>query len=119
MSENLPLGSVDAILAIDDREIHSVDVPEWKCSVKVQPLTKAQEHAIRKRATRGNKVDEQLVEGLYFVHGVVEPKFTPDQVNRIMEKNSSAVNKVLLKIMDISGISEEAAEEADEDMKSE
>lgn len=114
---NLPLGNLADILAMNDVSEKVIDVPEWGCSVKIKGLTKAQQIALRKQAVFRGTVDEAKMEGLLFVYGVVEPKFAPEHIDRLFEHSSGPVDKVLLEIMRLSGMSDDADKEAEADFR--
>ena len=110
MSEIL---SVASILAADDRTIETVEVAEWGGSVKVQAFTKRQSSDIRRGAMVGDNVDSDLLEKALFLNGVIEPIFTDEQYNLLMEKSAVAVDKVTKAVMEVSGMSEKAGKEAE------
>lgn len=116
--KSLPMGNVADILARQDAAEKVVDVPEWGCSVKVRAISKGRELLIRKQAVSGNNIDEQRLESLYFVYGVVEPEFTPEHIGQLLDKSSGPFNKVLQEVLKISGLTDEDVEAAKADMKS-
>lgn len=108
----LPLGNIADILAVQDIKEKMVEVPEWGCSVKIKALTKADQIRVRKMSVQGNQVDAEKMEGFMFLYGVVEPKFEPEHLDRLFDKSSGAVDKILAEILSISGMTDEDAEDA-------
>jgi hypothetical protein len=96
--------SVEDILKASDVKEKEIYVEEWKGTVKIRGLTKEAELRIRKEAEKGGGIDEALFEKLLFKECVVEPKLTLEQVEEVFKKSSNAVNKVLLEIVNISGL---------------
>ena len=115
--QELPIGTLEQILSAKDTNEDFVNVPEWGCKVKVKGLTKADQVRLRKQSTRAGKVDESKLEGLVLVNGMVEPKITPDRVDALFEKSSGAVDRVLLRIFELSGMTDNQGEEAEADFR--
>lgn len=109
--QELPLGTVEGILAAPDIATETMPIPEWGCSIRVRGLTKIQQQAIRKEAARGqrnNEPDSDRIEMLMFLTGVVEPKFERGHYPQLMEKNSGVLDRVLQRIAKLSGADPEA-----------
>lgn len=117
MTENLPIGNLADILAIDDTQESVVNIPEWNCSVRVKSLTKSRQIALRKQSTIRGVVDENRLEGLLFIYGVVEPQFSPEHVDRLFEKSSGAVDRILQEILTLSGMTEDVTKAAEADFQ--
>lgn len=106
--------SVEDILAIDDIGLDEVVVPEWNnAKFVIRALTmeetiKATRAATRKVKQGGKEVDEidQLAMSRnLFQYAVVEPQFTPEQVERLFQKNASAVARVVAAINTVNALS--------------
>lgn len=115
--------SADAILAIPGAVAEEIEVPEWGGWVKVKPLSKSQQLKVRKSAVKNGVVDSRLLEGLIFVEGVVHPKtevplFDKSQIDTLFSKPSAVIDRLLGYIMDASGMTEDAEDDAEEDLKS-
>lgn len=110
--------TADEIFAAKDIEEIEVEVPQWGGFVKIRTLSQKQSAELRKRAMRTNpttkvtEMDNEALEALLFIEGVVEPKFTMADYGKIIDKSMSAVTIVLRAIMDASGFSSEAVSEA-------
>ena len=112
--------SADEIYAANDIEERDVEVPQWGqgVGVRIRTLTQRQSAGLRKQATRMNQVtrqqeiDNELLEALLFVEGVIEPKFTMADYGKLQDKSMAAMSLILKEIMAASGLSEDAIREA-------
>lgn len=102
--------TLDDILKSDDTARMEVSVPEWgNKTLFLRGLTKAQQAGIREQAKINDEVDEALVSKGIFREGVDEPKFTPEQVNAIWEKQAGVIDGILMTILRLSGMDKEAS----------
>ena len=102
----LPIGTVEAILAADDVPEELVPVPEWNCSVLVRGFTKrAQQRWRKEAANEKGEIDTARLEMLMFVNGVAEPAFTEEHYEALLDKAAGAVDRVLKKVLELSGLS--------------
>lgn len=113
--DDFPVGTLADILAFDDTKETWVNVPEWKCKVKVKTLSKAEQIRARRGATVRGELDEGRLEGLLLVTGIVEPKFSKDHIDRLLSKNAAPLDRLLQEIMGLSDMSDDVAKEADAD----
>ncbi len=104
--------SAEAILAVNDLIEETVEVPEWGGAVRVRAFTKALQQQMREDARIGGEVQNDRLEMLMFVYGVIEPQFTPEQCELLRRKNAGALDRVLDRILTISGLKAEAVEVA-------
>ena len=110
--------TAEEIWAAKDIEERTVDIPQWGGAVRIRTFSKKQADSMRKRATHQDRftkqdvVDNEMLEALLFVEGVVEPAFTLDDYDRLQEKSAVAVSLVLRAIMDASGLSQLAVSDA-------
>ena len=120
MATQLRILTADEIYAADDIEERVVPVPQWgrDAGVRIRALSQKQAGELRKRASRTNMVTKQVeidndtLEALLFVEGVVEPKFTLTDYARLQDKSMAAMGLIQREILDISGMSEAAVKEA-------
>ena len=105
--------TVEEILTAPDLEEKRVEVPEWGGSVRIRSFTKEQQQALRKAATVGGEVDNDYLELLMFVNGVIEPRFSEDQAVLLKDKNAGAVDRVLKALMEITGLNKDAVKAAE------
>lgn len=116
-----PILSVDAILNASDLPEEVVPVPEWGGAVKVRGFTKAKQGELIKQATTKvmeagkpvDKLDNEKLQLLMFVHGVIEPSFTPEHAGALAQKSAGAIDKVIKRVMVLSGWNPEAVKAAE------
>ena len=106
----------------DLKEAVVKDVPEAGLSVRVRALPAKYSAAVQSQlklesGPRGDQVariDVERMEILQFLHGVIDPKFSPQDVEVIFEKYGPAARKVVAKIDELSGIDKEAIEKVEQ-----
>ena len=106
-------GNTDDILASVDVREKELDVPEWQCSLLLRGLTKRQQLEVRKNSQLANgETDQNQVELNLFMAGVVEPQFRPEHFGRLIDKSAGAIDRVNKEITALSGMTDDAVEEA-------
>ena len=102
-----------------EEEVH--DVPVTGSSVLVRGLparysaeVMGQMKVVQVGREQVAKIDVPEMERLQFVHGCVDPKFTPDEARVIQERFGPAFKKVIAKIDELSGIDKEAIEKGEQ-----
>ncbi len=114
----LEIGTLSSILSQPADEIKVVDVPEWKCKVKIKSLTKAEQIKLRKASTVRGTVDETRLEMNLFVYSMVEPRLTIDQVDELFTKaNVKGLNRVTAEIIKLSALDDSHLKDAEEDFQ--
>jgi hypothetical protein len=119
----LPLGTVDQILerAPNDLVEETLEVPEWGCSVKVRSFTAGQNAVIKQRglAFKGEdtKVAWAEMEIAQFQQGVVDPRFTEEQVRKLHATSGRGFARVIQKLDDLSGTDKEALRKAQDEFQ--
>ena len=114
----LPIGTVEDILAAAPGDLvqEVIDVPEWGCSLKLQSLTAAQAAAIKSVGLDYKGEDLEVgwaaMEKEQFIQGVVEPSFTPQQVNQLYATSGRGFARVLAWLDAKSSIDKEALQNA-------
>jgi len=95
----LPIGTVEGILeeAPNDIVDEVLEIPEWKCSVRVRSFTASQAAKIRSAVvnTATDEFDWTESEVLQFMAAVVEPKFEEEDVRRLHKSSSYGFKRVL------------------------
>lgn len=116
--KSFDMATVDEILAFRDEKTEIITIPDWNNkAVKVKGLTKAEELSMRKDSVRGGNMDEQRLEGLTLIYGIVEPKFEKHHIKDLQEKQSGPINQILQAILRLSGMTVEAEKEAEDDFQ--
>jgi len=124
-SNSVRILSAAEVLAADDIEEKTLFVKQWNGAVKIRTLTQRQAGELRKRATRTNivtkqqEIDNEALEAMLFIEGVVEPKFTMADYGKLQEKSMAAMSFVLKEIMRASGLSDEAVSDATKSVEEE
>lgn len=110
----LPVLSAEDLLAKQTLREEYVDVPEWGCRVKVRELSMGTYQQVQEKATdtRG-LMDEQKLQAYLVISGIVEPDLGDDAYEWVRDQSMRAVNRVLEKVMSLSGIGLSALEDAE------
>ena len=97
--------TVEDIVAADDRPSEEVHVPEWGGYVRVRAFSKMQQLELRRlsKDPETGELDQDKLEMLMAVEGIVEPKFTLDQMALLSDKSSNAIDRVITRLLVISG----------------
>lgn len=110
--------SPDEILAVEDRAVATVDVPEWGGAVRVRPLSLDDYLTLKEQHARedGSFDDRALTQSMLQA-GIVgddgEPCFTLEQAGALLRKNTSAVGRVMKAIGQVTGSGSDVAKEAE------
>lgn len=110
--------TADEILAADDIPEDTVEVPEWGGKVRVRGLTLKQLSAIAQKAIRRNpqtgqdETNREISVLLTIQAGMVNPKLSNQQLQRLSEKSGAATTRVLQAINAL-GPTPEAVSEAE------
>lgn len=118
MQDQIHILTADEIWAAKDIEERVVPVPQWNGAVRIRTLSQKQSADLRRKAqrinpaTRQSELDNEALEQLLFIEGVIEPKFTAADYGRLSEKSMAAMTVVLKAVMDASGFSSESINEA-------
>lgn len=119
MSEEIPYGDFNYILAQTHNADQDVEIPEWNCKVKMKALSKAEQVRLRKASTVRGNVDETKLEMNLLVYAMVEPKLSFDQVDKLFaDADPAAVNRLVAAALTLSGLTENYLEAAEADLKS-
>lgn len=109
------LASLEDILAIDDIESVVLPIAEWGGrAVRVRGVSRREHHMALKHSTdkQGN-TDNQKVEALLIGYGLVEPKIDQAGYEQLALKNTGALQRIISKIMQLSGLTEAETKEAE------
>lgn len=97
------------------------DVPTPGETVRVRALSAAYSAEVQgqlRMVTEGGsqvaRIDVAAMERLQFLHGVIDPEFTLEEVTQIQRMFGRAFKKVIAKIDELSGIDKEAIENTEQ-----
>jgi hypothetical protein len=110
--------SVEAILAKADTPEDRVEVPEWGGFVVVRGLTKRQQIDIRRASMRDGVVDPEESQRRIWQEGVVDPRFPDEALGPLFDKNAGAVDRVMSRILELSGMNESAVRDREKTFRS-
>ncbi len=112
--EPLPILSASDLLQKQTLREEYVDVPEWDARVKVRELSMGAYQQVQEKATdaRGN-LDEAKLQAYLVLAGIVEPELGDDAYEWVRAQSMRAVNRVLERVMALSGIGLAALEDAE------
>lgn len=105
--------TVEAILAAKDLKEEIIEIPEWNGAVKIRSFTKKQQQSIREMSTINDEIDTDRLEMFMFLRGVIEPEFSDDQYELLRDKSAGVIDRILNRVMELSGMTEEAKKAAD------
>lgn len=105
--------TLDQIWDADDLKHEEVDVPEWGGTIEIKPLTKGEHQECRIKSMKRGEVDPDLLELHLFCAGVVEPSFSHEDGERLKRKNAGVIERILKRILVISGFDPSAVAEDD------
>lgn len=111
--------TAEEILAIVDTREDELYVPEWDTNVKVIGLTKQQQLDIREASIVDGEVDPNKSQTGMWLQGVKEPQFTEAQMAQLFQKNAGAVDRVLTRILELSGMKEEDIKKRSDEFRKE
>lgn len=107
--------SREAILAISDTQIETIDVPEWNTMVRVRGLTAAErdqfEGEIVQRNGKDVRTNTKNIRARLVVLSVVDADgtrlFTYHDIATLGEKSAKALDRIFSKAMELSGLRDE------------
>ena len=96
--------TAQAILQAEDFVYDEVDCPEWGGTVRIRSLSGAQRVTLKKAIDNGNdNVDEMLC-----VMSIVDDEgnriFEQKQIAELSRKNTTAISRVAIRVLEISGM---------------
>lgn len=99
----------------DLKEDEVADVPVPGESVRIRALSGTFNNEVIREALTSTvrqgqnvqRVDTVELDVLRFAHGVIEPKFTPQQARQVSDRYGPAFNKVVAAVVKLSGLNEE------------
>lgn len=112
--------SADDILKADDLPTEDVDVPEWGGIVRVRGLTGTERDRFefKMAAARNDPSKVQVraeVVGRCIIDGDGKRLFTDRQIDALGDKSGAALDRIFDVVRELSGMGDEAVEEAAQD----
>jgi len=98
----------DAILELEDRPSHEVEVPEWGGSVFVRPLSGKERHDLLKSS---GEVSAAVIVAFCAVGEDGERLFSEADVEALEEKHSAALERIVAATLRFNALDGEAVEE--------
>ena len=103
--------TAESILAAEDFKYADLEIPEWGGLVRIRSLSGGQRSIINQRVQEKNTEDlEELLVVMACVNEDGGRIFTNQDIPALKKKANSAITRIAKKIMEISGIGNEAAE---------
>jgi len=101
------------IIAADDIQNSTLEIPEWGGAVRLRTFTKDVELKMRAQA-RGldGSVDSEKLEMVMLVYGVVEPELNLDMVPHLRTKNAAVIDRIMTEIVRLNKLEGDAIEKA-------
>lgn len=90
-----------------------VEVPELGLTLRIRAFMKGQQTEINNAARVDGKIDPNLLDIHMFVAGVVEPKFSADNVGELRTSYGAAVDRVVRAIVKLNAASAEDVKAAE------
>lgn len=98
----------------------TIPIPEWGGEVVVRSVSyrrlSSMKNYARKMQEAGQEVDEDYVEKEMVRIGLVNPEMTADQVEKMWDKSSVALMKILKAVMGVSNADEDSQKEAEKSL---
>lgn len=115
---NLRILSVDDLISVVDTDEEVIDVPEWGGAVRIRSFSKNEQLQYRREAKDENgEIDNDKLEMLMLVHGIVEPKLTAEHVGVMRQKRAMTIDRVLKRILVLSGLDAKSIAEAEKSFR--
>lgn len=99
--------TLDDISAADDLPTCLVHVPEWGGEVEIKAMTKAVQQRLREEATVCGEINNERLELLMVVRGVIDPPLTEEHYELLRGKSARAVDRINKAILQLNGMTPE------------
>ena len=106
--------NTEDILKANDLIEREIFVEPWNGSVKIREFSKAKQQELRKEATIGGELDQDKLEMLLFIYGVIEPAFNQTDYELLRGKSAKAIDIVLKELLKLSGLTDEEIKQAEQ-----
>lgn len=92
--------TADEIMALDDRPIIEVDIPQWGIKAKVRELDAFTMARISASCRNEDETrDEPKFAGMVILEGSIEPKFEARHLDGLQKKSNGAIEALFLAIV--------------------
>lgn len=105
--------TLEQIWAADDLKHEEIDIPEWGGTVEIKPLTKGEHQECRIKSMKRGEIDPDLLELNLLCAGLVDPKLSPEDSGQLKRKNTGPIERLVKRILVISGLDPNAVSEDD------
>lgn len=111
---SLPIISVDDLLQKQTLREEYIDVPEWGARIKVREMSMGTYQEVQEKATDSRGlIDENKLQAYLVIAGIVEPELGDDAYEWVRGQSMRAINRILERVMALSGIGGSAIEDAE------
>lgn len=105
--------TLEELVAIDDLPEETLEIPEWGgLAVRIRGLTKGQEAEVRRDAKSDGEFDSEAWELAMVLRCVIDPPLSPEHAALLRGKSAGAIDRVLKRVLALSGLGKEVAEAA-------
>lgn len=113
--------SLEEIMAVDDITEKQVEIPEWGGSVIVKSISHRDMRAISKSAggDEDEEISEEEIEKWVFIKGMVQPQVDEAAYEKLIDKSTGAISKILTEILGRSKSGDEATKKAEKSISTE
>jgi hypothetical protein len=110
----------DQILAVQDIPTQLVEVPEWGVKIEVRGMTGAERTRIMDKATAAGEMNLQMIYPEIVIATSFDPLtgeqvFVPEDRDILLSKSATALDRVAMVGMRLSGFTKESADELGKD----
>lgn len=120
MSEPTVYLTLDQILGADDLEERDVEIPAWGGKVRIRALSRATVRRVYQQATdRKGTIDPESLERALITQAMVQPVISPSAYEQLVAKRAGAVAQIVAAILDLTGISPDQMDKAQDSFRPE
>jgi hypothetical protein len=107
------------IMEAEDITEKTLPISEWGGDVIIRSIPYRKLSSLKNSAKSGENVDDDFVEKEMVRLGMINPELTPEEVEMLWDKSSTAIVKLLTAIMGVSKTEEKDQKEAEKSLPSE
>ena len=87
--------------------------------MRIRTLTKADQQSIKGRSTVGKELDTNLLELHLVMSSLIEPVIGEEHAEALRGKSNRAIERIAKAVLELNGMTEEAAKEAEKSFRPE